>query len=247
VLSPVRVGQVSTMTTSDRPLDPTFTPRGSLGTSSTQPSLTWDGKNQELRTALHLDGTPLRQHAIKIAELRWRYHHTIVQVDADTAPFVFCLPYALNLCESLRRVINKTYKQLIIGKNLSFVGLPFADWLRGGLKPIERPEPGCLVFYFKSRLWAHAGTLVRDGVVKSKWGMFPAYEHGIWEIPVIYGDEIRCYQMPGEREVVRLFLQFSRLVATGGNVQLCTSSGNAVPFSRPEEPLNRIHGEGADC
>jgi hypothetical protein len=208
------------MTTSDRPVDSTFTPRGSVGTSSTvnrqatveqcSPSLSrWDGKNQELRNALHLDGTPLHEHAIKIAELRRRYHHTIVQLDGDTAPFVFCLPYALNLCESLTRVISKSYKQLIIGKNLSFVGLPFADWLRERLKPIDRPEPGCLVFYFKARLWAHAGTFIRMGVVKSKWGMFPAYEHGIWEIPLIYGDEIHFYQRPGEREVVRLFLQFS--------------------------------------
>ena len=207
------------MTTSDQQVDPALTTRGVVGTSSSvtrhptigqcsRPLLTWDGKNQELRNALHLDGTPLGEHAIKIAELRRLHHHTIVQIDEATAPFVFCLPYALNLCVSLTRVINKTYEQLIIGKNLRFVGLPFADWLLGRLKPIDRPEPGCLIFYFKSTLWAHAGRFVRFGVVESKWGMFSAYEHGMWEIPLSYGDEICCYQMPGEREVVRLFLEF---------------------------------------
>src|SRR5262245_5762579 len=173
-----------------------------------RPLFRWDGKSQELRNALHLDGTPLREHASKIAELRRLHHHSIVPIDGDAAPFVFCLPYALNLCASLARVINKSYEELIIGKNLRFVGLPFADWLLGRLTPIDRPEPGCLVFYFKPALWAHAGRLVRSGVVASKWGMFPAYEHGMWEIPLSYGDEIRCYQMPGERDVVRLFLEF---------------------------------------
>ena len=215
------------MTTSGQPVDPTLMARGMGGTSSsaTQHStigqcsslLTWDGKNQELRNALHLDGTPLSEHAIKIAELRRLHHHTIVQIDGATAtaPFVFCLPYALNLCVSLPRVINKSYEELIIGKNLRFVGIPFADWLLGRLTPIDRLEPGCLVFYFKSKLWAHAGRLVRFGVVESKWGMFPAYEHGMWEIPLSYGDEICCYQMPGEREVVRLFLEFGLQVEAG--------------------------------
>jgi len=215
----VRVGQVSAMTTSGQPIASPLVARGVVGTSSSAtqhpivgqrcwPLLTWDGKNQELRKALHLDGTPLGEHAIKIAELRRLHHHTIVQIDGNAPSFVFCLPYALNLCLNLTRVINKTYEELIIGKNLRFVGIPFADWLLGRLTPIDRLEPGCLVFYFKSKLWAHAGRLVRFGVVESKWGMFPAYEHGMWEIPLSYGDEICCYQMPGEREVVRLFLEF---------------------------------------
>src|SRR4029453_18148624 len=221
----VRVGQVSAMTTSG-PVHPTLMVRGVVGTSPSvtrhptigqcsRPLLTWDGKNQGLRNALHLDGTPLGEHAIKIAELRRLHYHTIVPIAGDTAPFVFCLPYALNLCVSLTRVINKTYEQLIIGKNLRFVGLPFADWLLGRLKPINRPEPGCLVFYLKSTLWAHAGRFVRFGVVESKWGMFPAYEHGMWDIPLSYGHEICCYQMPGEREVVRLFLEFGLQVQAG--------------------------------
>ena len=172
------------------------------------PLLTWDRKNQGLRNALHLDGIPLGEHAIRIAELRRLHHHTIVRIDGEAPPFVFCLPYALKLCVSLTRVINKTYKELIIGKNLWFVGIPFADWLVRRLTPIDRPEPGCLVFYFRSKQWAHAGRFVRCGAVVSKWGMFPAYEHGMWEIPLSYGDEVRCYQMPGEHEVVRLFLEF---------------------------------------
>ena len=207
------------MTTSRQPKAASLLARGVVGTSSSatrhpttgqcsRPLLTWDGKNEELRKALHLDGTPLGEHAIKIAELRRLHHHTIVPIDGDAAPFVFCLPYALNLCVSLTRVIYKTYEELIIGKNLRFVGLPFADWLLGRLTPIDQPEPGCLVFYFKSTLWAHAGRFVRFGVVESKWGMFPAYQHGMWEIPLNYGNEICCYRMPGEREGVQLFLEF---------------------------------------
>jgi len=217
------------MTTSGRLIGSTRMARGVVGTSSSvtrhptlgqySPLLTWDGKNQELRNALHFDGTPLGEHAIKITELRRLHHHTIVQIEGATAPFVFCLPYALNLCVSLTRVINKTYEQLIIGKNLKFVGLPFADWLLGRLKPIDRPKPGCLVFYFQSAQWVHAGRFVRLGVVESKWGMFPAYEHGMWEIPLRYGDEICCYQMPGEREVVRLFLEFGLQVEVGTTIR----------------------------
>jgi|SRR5262245_14724740 len=214
------------MTTSGRQIDPALVARRVVEPSSSatrhptigqcpQPLLTWDGKNQELRNALHLDGTPLGKHAIKIAELRRVHHHNIVPINGATASFVFCLPYALNLCVSLTRVINKTYEQLIIGKNLRFVGLPFADWLRGRLKPIDQPTPGCLVFYFRSALWSHAGRFVRFGVITSKWGMFPAYEHGMWEIPLSYGDQICCYQMPGEREVVRLFLEFGLQVEAG--------------------------------
>src|SRR5262245_19441018 len=100
----VRVGQVSAMTTSGQPKDSSLTARGVMGTSSSvtrhptigqcsRPLLTWDGKNQELRNALHLDGTPLSEHAIKIAELRRVHRHTIVQIYGATAPFSLRLPF----------------------------------------------------------------------------------------------------------------------------------------------------------
>src|SRR5262249_58672219 len=96
-----------------------------------------------------------------------------------------------------------------LGRSLKVVGRPLADWLRSGrLEPISQPNDCCLVFYFKSMTWCHAGRLVSADRVNSQWGVFPAYEHGMWEVPLSYGDEIRCYQMPAEREVVRLFLEF---------------------------------------
>lgn len=173
----------------------------------------WDGRNRELRNALHLDGIPLKRHAIKIEELQKLYPHTIVKSNkVATAPFVLCLPYALGLPAIVKAKLGTTYTDVMLGKNLKIVGVPFAEWLMGGrLEPISQPKVGCIIFYFESAMWRHAGRLVGTDVVNSQWGVFPAYEHGVWEVPLSYGEEIRYYNMPSENEVARLFMEYGQL------------------------------------
>jgi hypothetical protein len=76
-------------------------------------------------------------------------------------------------------------------------GADFAHWLiaRGLLMPLraEEARSGDLVFYFQDGSFRHAGMLTEDGRVVSKWGTGQLYEHGLYEVPDTYGDEIRYF------------------------------------------------------
>lgn len=45
--------------------------------------------------------------------------------------------------------------------------------------------------------------------IRSKWGEFPVYEHPLWEIPIRYGDRLRCYEMPSN--AMELFTTYAHM------------------------------------
>jgi hypothetical protein len=61
------------------------------------------------------------------------------------------------------------------------------------------PLPGVIVLYFNND----------RGEVLSKWGEFPVYQHGLWEVPASYGQDVKYFRLPNEEEVLRLFQEFA--------------------------------------
>ncbi len=83
------------------------------------------------------------------------------------------------------------------GQGEVFAGVDFAHWLieRGLLQPLRADEAraGDLVFYFDDGRFRHAGMLTAGGRVVSKWGTGQLYEHGLYEVPDNYGDDLRYF------------------------------------------------------
>src|SRR5262245_38547354 len=149
----------------------------------------------ELRFAIDLPDMVVSQHRSKLEQIRFSHPHSITYCDEQPSRGV-CLPYALGLLG------NPIYERLAtmamaVGQTGVFGATGLATWLLDGrLTEISQQRKGVLVLYFKYELWAHAGTVVRPGRVRSKWGECPAYEHGIWEVPCRYGDRVRYFEMP---------------------------------------------------
>jgi hypothetical protein len=53
------------------------------------------------------------------------------------------------------------------------------------------------------------GEVANSTEVVSKWGLFPAYRHALWEVPASYGHEVKYFRKPNKAEALRLFEEFA--------------------------------------
>ena len=92
-----------------------------------------------------------------------------------------------------------------------FAGRQFMEWLiQHHLSKIRRPVLGCLATYFRDDVWQHIGVVSGSGRVTSQWGTFPVYEHGFFEVPARYGDDVRYFRGLRRGDALRLFLDFAK-------------------------------------
>ena len=149
----------------------------------------------ELRFALEIPDMARGKHRSKIEEIRGSHPHTVAYCEAQPIDGV-CLSYALGL------IGEQAYEDIatvarVLGLPGEFYGTDLANWLLDGrLVEIDEEHEGALAFYFKYDVWTHAGRVVQPGRVQSKWGTFPVYQHGTWEVPCRYGDRVRFFEMP---------------------------------------------------
>jgi hypothetical protein len=71
------------------------------------------------------------------------------------------------------------------------------------------PDPGDIILYFREGSPAHAGIIVGEGRVVSKWGIGNLYEHNVYEVPEKYGQEIRYYQPVTVHTALEHFLEYA--------------------------------------
>jgi hypothetical protein len=160
--------------------------------------------NRALREALDApDGFPISQHREYIERVRLTHPHTVVfrqAIDLST-----CVLYALSLSgEAVYRAIAVNFGGRV------FAGRAFMQWLiNGRLVELDKPMNGSLALYFNQGVWQHVGMVSGDGRATSQWGMFPVYDHDVWELPARYGDEVRYFSMLKIGEPLRLFLEFA--------------------------------------
>jgi len=157
--------------------------------------------DQRLRAALKLEGVLIGEHRKKVAEIGRSIAHTITYV--ESAEGANCVTYTLGL------VSHPNYRS--IARTGIFAGTDFINWLLAGrrLDKLSHPAAGVVVLYFNNDRWTHLGVITASGEVLSKWGEFPVYQHGLWEVPASYGQDVKYFRLPNEEEVLRLFQEFA--------------------------------------
>ena len=123
-----------------------------------------------------------------IGKLQKSHHHSI-QMTANCAigGSVDCFQYAFkdqlssdHFADLVRtREVRKMQRVLVAALSLGLIELHD-----------NRLEVDKIVVYFHGRCPKHFGIL-DGGRILSKWGMFQAYCHGLFELPTYYGDKVK--------------------------------------------------------
>lgn len=155
-----------------------------------------------LRAALDLDGAAIGEHAELVAAVNKAHPHSIRFVASFEGT---CATYALDLGDDpIYRAIASA------GDGSVFAGRRLMEWLLDGrLVETGIPEIGALVVYFSGDRWTHVGRLVGPTRVRSKWGVFPVYEHGTFEVPSAYGETVRFFHSLEPSAALNLFIKFA--------------------------------------
>ena len=65
-----------------------------------------------------------------------------------------------------------------------------------------------LVLYFDGEELKHSGVVIDQGV-ESKWGTAHRWRHAALEVPLSFGDTLRCFRAPDAAAVVAAYLEFA--------------------------------------
>jgi hypothetical protein len=151
------------------------------------------------------------QHPALLALLSKECPNTITVVaSAHPIERYTCLMHAMNFTDS------EEYAAIAErGLNVVFAGRNFAHWLidRNLLSEISMANrnEGDLVFYFDQQgLFKHAGIVLDDERVRSKWGTGHLFEHGLFDVPESYGTRVKRFKKMPFDEAFRYFAQFAQ-------------------------------------
>jgi hypothetical protein len=95
-----------------------------------------------------------------------------------------------------------------------FAAGDFAHWLLENNVLVEVTHgdvrQGDIVFYFTDAgRFKHAGRMLANGRVLSKWGTGHLYEHGVLEVPESYGTTVRFFRGLSYNEAFDHFVRFA--------------------------------------
>jgi hypothetical protein len=157
-----------------------------------------------LRTAVDLsDGLDIASHRGLIESIGQQQPHSIHF--HSEAPQDNCVSYALGL------MAEPKYRGIAARYDTLFAGAAYVRFLLDGrLTLMEVPAAGQIVLYFEQEKWTHMGILVEEARVRSKWGLFPVYDHGLAEVPVRYGDHVRFARPVTQSEALAWFLEWTQ-------------------------------------
>ena len=184
-----------------------------------------DDTTAALRAALPAQDVAMisSAHRDLIAGFRSTIPHTITFVEIGEGT---CGTYAFGVWN------HPTYRA-IAGRLDVYAGKKFFAWILPRLDELAAPEQGCLVAYFDDAgLAQHVGHVVqvREGYrVRSKWGEMPLYEHGLFEVPTDYGDQVRFYGLPALSDVMARFEEFAREQANPAFVDALVAATQPKP------------------
>ena len=129
-------------------------------------------------------------HENRLAEIATVIPHGISILPAPCDPLddCNCVMYAMGLVGMIEdpsgRPFGKFYADTVY---LSFL------IESGALTPTEDVE-GALAVWYSGGTVTHVGIVQMPGRMASKWGIGQLYEHGLFEIPMSYGNEIRFFE-----------------------------------------------------
>jgi len=150
------------------------------------------------------------EHPAEIERLREEIAHSIELLEG-AAPIsdYTCAVHAFDLIQ------DPTYESVAtFGLCKTFAGKEFIHFLLDQELLEERAlddrAGGRLLMYFEGGDFQHIGTLLAENRLVSKWGMGHLWEHGIWEVPANYGDELRLFEAPADGAGLDLFIEYAK-------------------------------------
>ena len=170
--------------------------------------------NPYLRAALDRLTTPpldagnawIDEQVQAIASLRERCSHTIdvfeqVSYDDDGNGWINCFMYALGIPGSKHSDVlaDSTFIRYLIKNNLL---------VPKHVDPLES-DKGDVVIYFNALDKPTHAALRHDDRFLSKWGgcgtLGPIWQHGLYEVPAQYGDQVLAFTHLAEEDVMRAY------------------------------------------
>lgn len=103
-----------------------------------------------------------------------------------------------------------------------YAGSAFFEWLLAGqlLEEIDeqRAHDEDLIMYFGRGKWKHVGFWRLNDRVESKWGLGLLCNHGQWEVPGDYGDQVRFFRSISPEAAIEHFIRYAQ--SRGAPVEL---------------------------
>jgi hypothetical protein len=144
-------------------------------------------------------------------EVRRQHGHTIRLLKADRVWLRTFNCYAA----AFEIVDHSKYRSLVDRHHGSLV--PTSDFVSNLLEEEElqeldasAAEMGDIVLYFDGDTVRHGASIVSPGRLRSKWGPDELYEHSLWEVPGIFGDQVKFFIPPDPERIMELMITHLR-------------------------------------
>ncbi len=151
----------------------------------------------------------VEEHPQMLVSLRNEIPHSIRVMDSEFPIDSYtCFPYVFDLIGEPDYI---EISKLGIGRvfaNSEFVAYLLDTNSLYEIKP-EDINSNDIVLYFDQGKPTHAGRIVANKRVISKWGTGHLYEHDLLDIPESYGNEVRFYKRIDKETALELFLDYA--------------------------------------
>jgi hypothetical protein len=150
---------------------------------------------------------PFTEHKERIEALRASLPHTVTFLelgDSNDSCYTYVLPYSV----PDRFKWGNSPESPFYGKNWGSSSVRFMVE-KGALAPLEAGQnpAGAVAVYFSGEDPVHVTKIRSSGRMVSKWGAACAWEHGVWEMPSNYGEQVSYFRYPNRQAVhLALFL-----------------------------------------
>ena len=167
----------------------------------------------ELRKELHRMTTDyaISDHANRLKTISESYPNSIQILEPEIPTDCRCLSYAVGLAQNAKYIkIQRSSEDTI--KTPLFADKEYLEWLviNERLEELSTAEihDGNIVLYFEENEWRHAGKVIHNDRIASKWGAGLLYEHGPLETPANYGSELRYFKNIEPDYAYQIFTNF---------------------------------------
>ena len=154
-----------------------------------------------------------RNQLFAIQELSREYPHTIslcreARMDDPSTYEYTCYMYAFDLMDKIALTeISRGHKDIYPRSDFaSFL----AEQFLSEISPEHAKDGDHVVYCFDNRP-THAGKVNTEKII-SKWGKYGhLWRHGLYEVPLEYGDEVHFFQQTSGIRCLEAFMQWARL------------------------------------
>jgi hypothetical protein len=165
---------------------------------------------RELLAGLESQRLTAEQHVAAVSALSAEAGHSIVALESSVDVHRYtCAVHAFGFAG------DASYEEIARWSDPDVFASPdFVHWLieKHLLEPrAEDPDMSdALVIYLDKGRFKHIGIAQEAGRVESKWGTHALYNHGLWEVPSIYGNELLYFKRLTYEEALTYLQEFAR-------------------------------------